>query len=315
LLGVDLWCKRDDLSGLKLGGNKVRKLEFLLADAKEKDCRTILTVGGIGSNHVLTTTYYAQAQGFMIKAVVFPQPLLSTTRAHLELIQALDAELLPCANRLCVPFALWSTLHSSEKPYLIGPGGSSPLGTLGYVCAALELGEQINEGQIPQPDDIFITLGSGGSLAGLALGCHLAGIRSRIIGVRVVEWPLINAFWVKRLIRRTGSFLYHHGAGRIPVKTNFTIFHDAFGGRYGKVTPEAIAARDLVQNTEGLLLETTYTAKTMASLINYCHGPGHDRRILFWNTFNSRDTTSLFLPPVSNNPGSLPPAILRWLGE
>jgi len=302
-LGSDLWVKRDDLSGSTYGGNKVRKLEHLLAEVLAHNGRSVLTVGGIGSNHVVATGVYARELGLSTRAVVVPQPITEQVHRNLALARALDVELLPCAARPLVPLCI-SAARLRPGCRVVGPGGSSPLGTLGYVSAALELQDQIEAGLLPCPDEIVIALGSGGSAAGLALGCALAGLRCRIVGVGVVERVLTNETLVRVLIRRTRRLLELDAP-----PPRLEVVHGYLGRCYGDPTPAAEEARKLAADSDGLRLETTYTAKAMAALIDRCRRrPGST--ILYWNTHNSRDTTELERRGVGR---PLPGRIERWL--
>jgi D-cysteine desulfhydrase len=304
-LDSEVWIKRDDLSGPTYGGNKVRKLEHLLADVQADGGRSVLTAGGVGSNHVVATGVYARVLGLAARAVVVPQPITDQVHRNLALARALDVELLPCAARPLVPLCI-SAARLQPGCRVVGPGGSSPLGTLGYVSAALELQEQIEAGLLPCPDEIYIALGSGGSAAGLALGCALAGLRCRIVGVRVVERVLINETLTRLLIRLTRRLL-EVKQGAPPARLE--VVHGYLGSCYGDPTPQAERARRLVADSEGVKLETTYTAKAMAALIDRCRRrPG--RTVLYWNTYNSRDMTAL---ERQGAPRPLPDRIQRWL--
>lgn len=291
-LNAEIWVKRDERSGSLYGGNKVRKLELLLGDALDRGCRSVVTVGGMGSNHVIATAIYARELGLKTLAVVFPQPVTPEVRHNIELATALGVELVPCAGRALVPFLLMHARRRASHPYVIAPGGSSPLGILGFVAAALELHQQIIGGQLPMPDDLFVPLGSGGTMAGLVLGFRLLGLQVRVIGVRVVERLIINTTVVRFLIRRTVALLRRLGAKPVLAEEHMMISHDQFGARYGKSTPAAEHAVRLADETEGLKLETTYTGKTMAVLIDHCRN-AEGRRLLFWNTYNAQDTSSL----------------------
>lgn len=309
-----MWIKRDDACSPVYGGNKVRKLEFLLAEAMRRERRSIVTVGGIGSNHVVATGLFARQLGLKTHAVLVPQPVTPQVRRTLDLCLSLETEILPCSSRFLVPCCLAKARRLADRPYVIGPGGSSPLGTLGYVSAGLELGEQIREQSLPEPDDVFIPLGSGGSATGLLIGLALSGLSCRVIGVRVVERLLVNATWVRFLRRRTERLLLRSGLPvPLPRPRPLSVWHRHFGGEYGRVTREAEAAVRLARDTEGLELDTTYTGKTLAALLDYCRGPGRGRRALFWNTHNSRDTSDLLRYAAST--ATLPPRVKRWLGD
>ncbi len=301
-IGGELWIKRDDLCGPCYGGNKVRKLEHLLGEASAQG-RPVITVGGVGSNHVVATGLAGRQLGLKVSAVVVPQPLTAAVRKNAELARRLGVTLIPCPARALAPLYLMLAAARADVS-VIGPGGSSPLGTLGYVSAALELVQQIADGELPTPKTIYVALGSGGTLAGLALGCALGGLETRIIGVRVVERVICNAALVRLLIRRTAALLRRYGV-KLPRPARFEVEHRQFGGLYGRPTAAGQRAVELCQE-EGLTLETTYTGKAMAALLE---GPPPPGTTLFWNTFNSRETTDL----GSDAAGPFPAVVSAWL--
>lgn len=309
-LGFELWVKREDESGPALGGNKVRKLELLLGAAREAGATTIVTAGGVGSHHVATTAWYARQLGLGCRAVVFPQPPSLGARRCLELTWRLGTALQACRDRLGVALALARAhLHLERREYLIGPGGSSPLGTLGYVAAGVELGAQVAAGLLPEPALIVVALGTGGTLAGLALGTAIAGLRSLLVGVRVVEAPLCNEALVQALVERTRLLLARHGRP-VPRAAPLRIDHRFAGPGYGVPTPEALHACLLARDHEGLRLEPTYTGKALAALWERegLFGPGLPAAgrvrgpVLFVNTHNSRPLARL-LRALAPRPG------------
>ena len=310
-LDADLWIKRDEGSGPLYGGNKVRKLEVLLGEAVARQSEAVLTVGGIGSNHVVAVAIYARSLGLPTRAVVIPQPITAQVRRNLELDLALGVELLPCPVKELVPLyfelARW---RGGRRCYATGPGGSSAVGTLGFAAAALELQQQIEAGELPEPDDIFVPLGSGGTTAGLALGCALAGLKSRVVGVRVVEKLICNGPLTRLLLGRTLSALRRLTGPIQRPPINLAVDNTQFGGRYGRPTDAGREAMARMLDAEGLALEPTYTGKALAAMLDHCAGPGKGRRVLFWNTYNGQDTT----PLLANGPGAeLPAAVARWL--
>ncbi len=311
-LEADLWIKRDEGSGPRYGGNKVRKLEPLLGEAAAMGADHVLTVGGIGSNHVVAVAIYARAAlGLSTRAVVIPQPVTGAVRRNLELDQALGVELIPCPFKELVPvYFERERWLGGPGCYATGPGGSSAVGTLGFVAAALELKQQIDDGLLPEPDDIFVALGSGGTTAGLALGCALAGLRSRVVGVRVVEKLICNGPLTRLLMARTLRAL-RRLAGPIPrPPVKLEVDNTQFGGRYGRPTDAGRRAISRVLDAEGVTLEPTYTGKAMAAMMEHCRGPGRGRRVLFWNTYNGQDTMPLL---EDGQKKELPPAVVRWL--
>lgn len=173
-----LWIK-DDARYSEVGGNKARKLEWLLADARRRGRTTILTGGALGTNHGLATATFARRLGMRTVLVLAPQPETEHVRAQLERLRDSGAEI-HVASGLATSFlvAAWLMVARAgpglRAPYLLPPGGSTPLGCVGYVRAALELGEQVAAGELPEPSHVVVALGSGGTAAGLTR-CGKAG--------------------------------------------------------------------------------------------------------------------------------------------
>ena len=191
-----VWIK-DDGAYSRVGGNKARKLEWLLADARRRGKSTILTGGATGTNHGLATAVFARRLGMRTVLVLAPQPETDHVRAQLARLRASGAEI-HIAPGFYTSFLLaaWLTVAKAgpglRTPYLVPPGGSTPLGCVGYVRAALELRDQVIAGELPEPSHIVVALGSGGTAAGLLAGIRLSGLRSRLLCV-VVSDALANA--------------------------------------------------------------------------------------------------------------------------
>ncbi|HEY3358749.1 MAG TPA: pyridoxal-phosphate dependent enzyme [Polyangia bacterium] len=306
-LGVELWIKRDDLAASGYGGNKVRKLEPLLAAARERGARRVITVGGLGSNHVVATAFHARAAGLACEALLVPQPLTPLTRANLRAALALGARLLPAPGWAQAPGALLALARRlGRDAVVIGPGGSSPLGTLGYVAAALELEEQVRGGTCPAPAALYVALGSGGTAAGLLAGLAQTALPTRVVAVRVVHPALAGRWPTLLLARRTLALLRRHGARPAEVDpARLTIAGEQLGPGYGAPTAAAVAAVARAA-AAGLVLETTYTGKTLAALIaRAAAAPGP---VLFWDTFSSADLAALAAPV-----GAVPAALAAIL--
>lgn len=308
---AELWVMREDRCGAKYGGNKVRKLEFLLGAARESGAKRLVTLGGYGSHHVLATAIYGAANGFRVDAVVFPQPITPHVLQTIRAAAAANCHYHAAAGYPgIVPRVL--ALRMRRDSFWVAPGGSSPLGTLGWVSAGLELAAQIKAGQCPTPDAIYVALGSSGTAAGLLLGLRLASVQSRIIGVRVVDAIVCNRFALLHLARQTARYI----AARIgrPVKFDpgeVTVDSRFFGGAYGRATTEgerALAAA----NTAGIRLETTYTGKTFAAVLADAQAGRLDgKRALFVDTFNSVDLSGL---SGAGEGRELPPRLSRLFG-
>ncbi|HEV7730533.1 MAG TPA: pyridoxal-phosphate dependent enzyme [Candidatus Binatia bacterium] len=310
-----LWIKRDDLTATTYGGNKPRKLEFLLGAAQAAGRRRVMTFGGIGTHHGLATTICARAAGMRTILVLIPQPVTPHVQRCLLLDHAYGAELHLARNVADVVrrglVLLARGRLRGDVPAIIPTGGTSALGSAGYVNAALELAEQVAAGAIPEPDALFVPLGSGGTLAGLALGLRLGGLRTRVVGVLVTDILPPSPARLARLARACGRRLAPD-VPSVPIgPDDFDVVRDWVGPGYGSPTPAAEAARDLLARLEGIGLETTYTAKCLAALLHLATTPAYrDRTLLFWNTFSSVDPGAALdaLP----DPRALPPAFHRF---
>lgn len=296
---ANLWIKRDDLSSPVYGGNKIRKLEFILGEAKRRKISHIITFGGIGTNHGLATAIFCEKLGINCTLLLFWQPVTAGVKKNLLLFNKFKAETI-------YQTTLWKTvlsyylLQRIKYPgaYFVYAGGSNPAGTIGYINAAFELKEQIHRGEVPEPEVIICPLGSGGTLAGLALGLQLAGLQTRLTGVRVSQSHLgpfqaCTKTTVAKLMKRTYAFLKQR-CQRLPdINIRLPeILQDYFGDGYGVPTKAASAVSRLLKDKEGITLDTTYTSKAFAAVYDYCQNHGKDAGpVLYWHTHNSADLT------------------------
>lgn len=291
--GADLWCKRDDLTALPYGGNKVRKLEWLIGEARARGCGAIVTTGAIGSHHVLATALYGRAHGLEVHAVMLPQPWTDHVETQLRADLKAGARLYPARSYLEVAarMALVSARLRARGvgAHVVGPGGSSPVGALGYVEAGLELAAQVDAGALPEPDAVYVAAGSGGTAAGLAVGLAAAGLTTRVVAVRVIDRLAINRALLSRLVRKTTASLRRLDP-RFPAVApeamrNLVIDASQLGSGYGASTPESEAATAAAA-ADGLVLDPTYTAKAFAAALADARA-GKARRPLFWQTLSS----------------------------
>ncbi len=297
--GTTLWCKREDLSGPHYGGNKVRKLEYLLARAGQRG-RSLLTIGGDGSHHLLATAYYAQQIGLDTYGVFAPQPRTPHVAVNRQLLEQLLAGWQEVPFRVFIPAGML-LLHlrllyaGVPSPESIAAGGSNPLGTVGWVAGGLEIADQVHAGQLPEPDEIWVPLGSGGNAAGLLLGLRLAGLRSKVMAVRVVEFPLITGISVMLLARRTTGLLRARGLEPPPDLhlQGFQLIEGFLGRGYGHETDAARDALQLARDQLGLDLDGTYTSKCLAACLAHLAAHRRGGTALFLDTVNSRPTDSL----------------------
>ena len=295
--GHPLWLKDDSLSAPLWGGNKPRKLEWVIGDAKARDFRTILTFGGLGTNHGLATALYAGEHGLQTVLALVDQPRDDHVDRQLARIRASGAAVhlthTKARTLLSLPYltARYSQARPPRPPYLLGPGGSSPMGALGFVEAALELADQVDRGELPEPETVLVALGSGGSAAGLLAGLRMAGLRTRVRPVLVNDGLDLSEKKLYGLAGKALGLLESRGAdvGGVNLRAgDLEVVHGFLGDGYGHSTPEGEAALALGSDCEGLELEPVYTAKTLAALLagvgrgDFGSGP-----VLFWNTHSA----------------------------
>ena len=304
--GTQLWAKRDDLSAPLLGGNKVRALELLLAGLGPDD--TVLTVGATGSTHALSVARYAGRLGARTEVITWPQEAQPIAKATARAIAGLASV---THARSVLDAYLRATLRRLARRYRwIPAGGSVPLGALGHVNAALELADQVRAGELPEPAVVVVPLGTGGTAAGLLVGFAIAGLRSRVVGVRVVPRVVANRQRVLGLARRTRRLvgrLADEVAAPLDV-SRFVIDDDAYGGAYARETAAARDAAAALLASGGPALEGTYSAKAFGAALALARRVPEDP-VLFWLTFDARwlttDDAATMSPPIHSKPASL----------
>lgn len=316
-LGCDIWVKRDDRTGARYGGNKVRKLEHLLGQAREVRADALLTMGAVGSHHVLATALYGREQGFEVHALMTGQPASVHAEENARADLACGAHLHPVRAYALIPAAMAAlTLKlrlSRKKVFVIPIGGSDPTGVLGYVEAGLELAQQlVTELPGKDPTAIYVPMGSGGTAAGLAVGLAAAGVTIPVIGVRVTPRGLVGRPLLSALAHQAVNDL-HARDDRFPkiaglAMENLILDEDELGEGYAMPTGRATEATQLVRSTSSLELDTTYTAKTMAALIRDARGPRKGQRLLYVHTLSSAP-----MEPLLRGVPSLPEDVARLL--
>lgn len=264
-VGTEVWVKRDDLTGVGLGGNKARKLEFLLGDARGQGADVVVTGGGPGSNHVQLAAAASARLGLACLLVVYGCPP-SHPPLNLRLAQLFGADVrfTGDAERASVDAgieAIVACLRSEGRhPYAIGRGGATPVGCLGYVEAAFELEAQLAAAGL-RPSHLFLATGSCGTQAGLALGSALASSPYEVVGVTVSRPQAECVERVARLAAEARALV--EVEADLPPPTLL----DGIGPGYGRRSAEGEAAARLAAGAEGLLLDPTFTAKAMAALV------------------------------------------------
>jgi D-cysteine desulfhydrase family pyridoxal phosphate-dependent enzyme len=275
--GPRILIKRDDQTGLALGGNKARKLEFLCAEALEQGCDTLVTGGGRQSNHARMTAAAATRLGLDCHLALAGEPPSRAT-GNLLLDGIFGASLHFTGDRgyyateEAITALAAGLAAEGRKPYAIPIGGASVAGAQAYVEAADELLSQVS-----RLDWVVVADGSGGTHAGLLAGL---GEHARILGVDVGTRPDLEEFVPSMAAEAAAA------VGRRPPRAETVIDHDRFGPGYGQPTPEALEAIRVTARLEGILLDPVYTAKAMAGLIGWVREDrlGMAETVVFWHT-------------------------------
>lgn len=294
IAGREIWIKRDDCTGLAFGGNKARKLEYLLAAAMDAGADVVIAFGGVQSNHTRMTAAAARRLGLDCSLVLAGSPpedvdgnlLLSRILgATLSFLNLTPAELTPEMVAKALATEEERFRAKGRRPFVLGPGGSTPLGALGYRRCHDELLASAQRDKL-DIDHIVVAFGTGGTLAGLVLGNILAGRRARVTGVSVAPPGMPESLGVpsvKSLVEKAATLIDR------PVtvsEEDVRIVHEHAGRAYAAPTPEATEAIRSLARTEGIFLDPVYTGKAMAGLIALCRSGviGKGERAVFVHT-------------------------------
>lgn len=277
--GPRLLVKRDDQTGLAFGGNKTRKLEFLIAEAREQGAKTLITGGAIQSNHCRQTAAAAARFGFEC-ILVLTGDLSEQPTANLLLDQLFGAEIVHVADRKDRDRILQETCdratESGLKPYLVPYGGSNPTGALGYAFAMKEMIEQN-----VRADWILFATSSGGTHAGLLSGQRVFGYKGKLLGISIDE----SEEWLKHHVSELASSASEKLGNRIDFAPDEVLANANYcSAGYGVLTEREPEAIQLFAKWEGLLLDPVYTARAAAGMID-----------LIRSGFFKKDETVLFL--------------------
>lgn len=295
-----IWIKREDLSHDVYGGNKARKFEYQLADAIEKGKKKIMTFGGLGSNQTLANAIYCnefKKQDFEAISFVNDQILTEYVRYNLKLDHYYGSKIIHKHSMVGTALAIIWYYLTHRKSYLIWAGTSTPLGTIGFVDAVFELKKQIDDGELKEPDYIFVPDGSTGTAAGLTLGCELAGLKTHVYGVLVTDLFVASKNKVLNLSKKTLKLLrkYDDNVPNISKKQlgqRLTILTDFRGDEYGRPTNEGLEAMEMLDTCDNIPLDLTYTGKTCSAMIAFIREKKEEikgKNFLFWLTLNTVD--------------------------
>lgn len=284
-LGKNLYIKRDDLTGTALGGNKIRKLEFLLADARNRGADVVLTAGGPQSNHAMLTAACAARLGMDSILVLKKRGVLSGGNLILDDLYGARVVLVDSDSYDDVYAEMRRLMDQlrgqGRTPYFIPVGGSVPLGCLGYVACAHEISRQAEELHI-KFDAVVSAMGSGGTYAGLTLGAKLFLPGTRSVGVGVCDDPFEEI--ALDLTQGTAQLLECN-----PLAPSDLHVHYHIGPGYALPSPEGSAAVRRLARTEGILTDPVYTGKALAGLFQLLEQGYFDgaENILFLHTGGS----------------------------
>jgi D-cysteine desulfhydrase family pyridoxal phosphate-dependent enzyme len=267
--------KRDDLTGLGLGGNKARKLEFLIADALAQGATTIVTTGAVQSNHARITAAAARVAGLdcvlVLTTKVADPPVEGNLLldylygARVRFVPSIDPMLAVGQDEAVVAEVVAGERAAGRRAYVIPIGGSSGVGALGYVSGTAEMVDQLDAVGI-RPSRLYYASGSRGTQAGLTLGARLSGAPYRLWGVAVSGGEPEKIERARRVANEAAARLGVEV--RIDLADLFTD-QDHIGEGYGIPTSEALDAIRLLARTEAILLDPCYTSKAMAALIRH----------------------------------------------
>lgn len=284
-----IWMKRDDCTGFAGGGNKVRKLEYLVAEALKQGADTLVTMGAIQSNHARQTAAAAARNGLGC-VLLLTNSVANRSEAYrsngnwlLDRIFGAEIRLLPVGGDATViaDEAVAGLKAQGKRPYFIPVGGSNALGSLAYRDALPELARQAKADAV-QIDHIVVPTGSGGTHAGILAGVEDAGLSCRVRGISVSRSNEQAGAIVSGLV----NDIYALEGRRRGMQVALEIDNSQVGPGYGQPTPAMIEAVELVARTEGILLDPVYTGKAMAGLVALVRSGaiGPDQTVVFWHT-------------------------------
>jgi D-cysteine desulfhydrase family pyridoxal phosphate-dependent enzyme len=272
--GPRILIKRDDLTGLAMGGNKSRKLEFVLADAQSRGADVLITTGSSQSNFAMQMAAAGRKLGMDVILVLF-KGQHPEVQGNLLLDKILDAEVRIMDVTLADLNKIYEEMdHLADElrkkgrnPYIIPAGADTPLGTIGYIIAAQEISQQIYQLGITA-DYLFVASAFGGTQGGLALGAKYYKIPFKVIGSSVAH--------TKEECQRMFAELCNNSAKMLEMDVTInpdelTVYDDYVGAGYGIPTRACIEAIKLVSKTEGIFLDPVYTGKAMAALVDLIH--------------------------------------------
>jgi len=306
--------KYDDQTGRLYGGNKVRKLEYLLQRAADRNAKRVATFGTVASNHALATSLYAKSMGLDCTCLLLHQSRTPNAPRVLNMHLQNETELVRFGGKREEQVSTMRRHFRDRSIWVIPAGGSSWLGVVGFVNAALELAKQIASGEVSAPDRLYVANGTMGTVAGIALGLALAELPIDVHAVRVTYDFIANPAAMRRLMVKTATLLNRLDASipaDLPDRTRICFRDEFFAGGYAHSNDETVSAVNIARDQLELTLETTYTGKAMAALLHDIEQQElAEQSMMFWNTYSSRP-----LPVSTERPddvSQLPAEFLRY---
>jgi 1-aminocyclopropane-1-carboxylate deaminase/D-cysteine desulfhydrase-like pyridoxal-dependent ACC family enzyme len=289
-LGNNAWVKRDDLSNQLYGGNKTRKFEFIAADILKKKATHVVTLGGTGTNHGVATAMVCTELGLDCTVITFNQPDSPFVKKNQALMKKFGAKLINAGSLTMAAMRFYlDPLRLSQNHYFLAGGGGTALGTLAYVNAALELHQQIANGDCPEPDSIYVPAGSVATLAGLTLGCAIAGIKTKVIGIQIMDSHLgpveiCTASVGNRLMQQALKIIQVQQPELTINLPSVILLNDWYPPGYGVHTLSTDNAMALGA-CNGLQLDQTYSGKTFDAFTQALSQT--TKPLLYWATYSS----------------------------
>ena len=306
--------KHDEATSDIYGGNKIRKLEFLLRRAQQRRAKRVATFGTVASNHALATAVHAQQLGFECTCLLAHQHKTAQAARALNMHLALGSEIVRYGGERAQRVATMRKYLQGRDTWLIPMGGSSWLGVVGFLNAGLELAAQVRAGDIPPPDRLYVANGTMATVAGLALGLAVAKLDTEVQAVRVTHKHVASPDAMRRLMTKTVTLLGRLDASvprDLVDRVRIRFRDEFFGDGYAHPTPAGEQAVALADEQFDLKLDSTYTGKALAALLHDLQQAElASLRMLFWNSYSGKS-----LPVATAKPrdtSRLPAEFLRY---
>lgn len=306
--------KEDNRSGELYGGNKVRKLEYLLHVARQKGCRCVATFGTVGSHHALATALYAREQGLDCICFLSHQKRTESVPAVLNALLECGAELIRFGGSYRRRIATLREHLHGRRVRVIPTGGTSWAGTVGFVNAGLELAAQLEAREAALPERLYVATGTMGTAAGLALGLALAGLPVEVHAVRVSDTSITSEAGLAKLCCKTAMMMRRLDSAvprGLERRVRLVLRHGFFAGGYAHCDDATRDAIDTAAAQFGVTLEPVYTGKAMAALL---HDAGSAtsafESAVFWHSYHARPLDVRSDAPVDKY--RLPPEFLSY---